>query len=186
LPEGKRARLVRIVTRAVVARFGFNPRAITPTSGGLGVRIALRSGEACTSTSSTEPQLAALVHKAVPWLRRVQIVVGPSGRRLTDYAGARCRPATLPSGRGSVLLTQRGSALGSTTGFTTGSAQWSIEYLNESRLLQILVLRNGAPTGRPLIAQRRGPGRFVVRGAGRYSLQISSIGAWTVRVRDGA
>jgi hypothetical protein len=61
-----------------------------------------------------------------------------------------------------------------------------LEYLNGGRALDILVKRNGFPSGRGVEAIGRGPGRRRISGTGTFTLQIASPGEWVVRVRDHA
>jgi hypothetical protein len=69
--------------------------------------------------------------------------------------------------------------LSETEAFTVRSPRWTIEYLNGGGLLQIMLLKDGHPAGKPFVAQKRGPGRFVATSSGRFSMQIFGVGDWT-------
>ena len=184
LPVSKRDRIVGQVVRAVVARFGFTSASVATTGPGR-VRVSIPAGTACGATPNTQEHLSATVRKGVPWVDSLQVVVGSSGRSLSEYVRSNCKSSSPPAGSGPVVLTEDGVGLATTRTFQIKSPRWSIEYVNVGTRLQILPLKNGAPIGSIGIA-RRGRGRRMVKGSGRFSLQIGSAGEWMVRVRDGA
>lgn len=187
LPQRKRAEIVKTVASAVFSRFGFHPLKLTVTPSATGLRATLGAREACTATTTTERALASKVHEAIPWVRSVQIVVGSTGESVSRYVRTRCRPVELPGGDGPVVLTQRGTVMATTKSFTVHSDRWTVEYVNGGSRLHILVMKaGGLPSAGSFQVPKRGPGRHVVKGAGKFSLRIAGAGEWVVRVRDGA
>jgi hypothetical protein len=184
-PASKRVKLVKILTRALLMRFGFTP-AVTVGANGNTVRAALSAREACTATTGTEGRLVSSIREALPWLQSATIVVGQTGQRLSHYVRARCRPVVLPGGPGPVRVTKSGTHFGTTASFTVRSDRWTVEYINGGQYLQVIVLKSGAPSDAGVQVTRRGPGRQVLSGSGRVSLQVFGSGEWVVRVRDGA
>jgi hypothetical protein len=184
-PVSGRARAVRDVTRLVFAEHGFERPTIVVGTAAQDVEAVMRGADACTAARTTEARLTSLLLKAVPWLRSVQIRVDATGQALTRYLAEHCRPLTLPTGQGRVVLTQRASGMGNTGPFTVRSSRWSVEYLNGGRLLKLALFRGGAPIGADATASPRAPGRRIFDGPGTFSLRIIGTGEWTVRVRDG-
>jgi hypothetical protein len=186
LPPRRRVRLATQVTEAVMNRYGFRSARASATGGGWGVRVTIPAGEACTAQARDERVLVDAVRDGVPWLRSVQVVAGEGGQPLSSYVRRSCRPLTLPGGRGPVVLTQRGSSLQRTKLFTIRSRRWTIEYVNLSGFLRVHLGKDGAPTGTQFYTAKRGVGRWVASGPGRFGLNVTSLGPWTIRVRDGA
>jgi hypothetical protein len=184
-PKNGRDAAVAAVARVVFERYGFSAPGVTVTASGTGVRAAITAREACTAGPSTEARLTALLLKAVPWLRTARVVVPPSSSPLSAYVQGHCHAAELPRATGTVLLQQRGTGLATTASFTVRSSRWSVDFVNGGKILQVSVMRGGAPDGTPLRAVGRGSGRHTFAGAGKARLRIVGTGEWVVRVRDG-
>lgn len=184
LPESRRAKAVRQVARAVFGRYGFESVKIKVLARGNALRASLGSREGCLALPGTERNLINMLHDGVPWLRAVQVLVG--SQSLSQYVRSSCSQVSLPGGSGRVLLTQQGTILKETKRFTVDSDRWTVEYINGGGLLQVFVMKDGTPTGGSFRVAKRGPGRKVLKGAGKYSLQVAGSGEWIVRVRDGA
>jgi hypothetical protein len=185
LPKGEVAQAVSQVTRAVLARYGFVAPQVTVRPAADGVQARLGTDQACTATAGTEAKLTSVLRKGVPWLRSVQIVVGATNQSLSRYVRGHCRPVSLPTGSGTAVLTKQGSAWETTETFTVHSSRWSVDFINEGSMLDVVVVKGGVSTGSRFRAVGRGAGKRVLAGAGRISLRVAGTGDWVVRVRDG-
>jgi hypothetical protein len=186
LPESQRARIVEQTAGITFKVFGFERAAVTVTPKGDGVRAVVPAGDACASASDTEGRIAARIRQAVPVVQSVHITVGASGRSLSEYVRQHCAGLGLPGGSGRVVITEQGSGLATTRSFTIHSRHWTVEYVNRGSFLQVLPMKSGAPTVGAFGVSRRGAGRRVVTGAGRFQLRVGGSGDWLVRVRDAA
>jgi hypothetical protein len=183
LPQSKRVGIVATVARMTFSRFGFTSPQLTVAPSGYGLRASLSAREACTATESTEHNLVSVLRQGIFWLSAVQVAVGPTP--LSRYVRSHCRPVGPPEGSGPVVLTESGTSPATTGSFTVTGRRWAIEYFNGGSHLQVLVMKRGLPSGDPVLAAGRGPGRHMVTGAGKFTLQIAGSGEWIVRVRDG-
>ena len=148
--------------------------------------IGVIPSDACTTSPDAESQIAGRIRQTLPWVRSVQIRVGATGRALGQYVRTSCATLSLPGGTGRVVLTQSGSNMATTRTFTVHLRRWTIEYVNNGRLLQIFPMKRGNPTIGTFIVKTRSAGKHVMSGAGTYSLQVTGFGRWEIRVRDGA
>lgn len=185
LPLDKRSRVVGKVARQVLQLLGFQSR-VTVLSGGNVVRVAIKPGEACTSTSTTQTRVASRIRQAAPTVKSVQVMVAGTTESLATYVRRHCSGSGLPDGgSGRIVFTRRGSGSVTTPAFTVDSARWTVEYVNRGKALAVLPMKgsNLFPGG---FSTFKRTGRRFVRGAGTYRLRITGVDEWVVRVRDGA
>jgi hypothetical protein len=184
VPQGQRSQAVRGVARMVLAQYGFAAAQVTVRGNAQDVLITLSSRQACTALDTTQANIANLLRKAIPWLRSAELQA-QTGEPLVTYVRTHCQGPTLPTGRGPVVLTQRGTNAQTSASFTIRSGRWSIEYFNGGDELQIYVT-GGGRTPATLNAYRRMSGRYApLNGPGTYKLRITGTGEWLVRARDG-
>jgi hypothetical protein len=189
MPASKRAALVQGLATTVFSGFGFSNATLHVASGGNVIQAAVPAADACSATANTDSLIAGRIRQSLPFVQSVQISVGNTGIPLSKYLSDNCANENLPGGRGPVVLTQRaqpGTTFGSTRQFTVHSSRWTVEYVNPGKVLQILPMRGSAITTGVFTVAKRGAGRRVMTGAGTYTLRIAGLGAWVVRVRDGA
>lgn len=187
LPPDKRAGLVTRAARHLLSSYGFRNASVSSSRGGTAVRAVLTPRESCNGTASTEDHFRDHLRKMLPFVRSTSISVGSTGQSLSRYVAGNCRSLEPPAGRGTVVLTRDGSGPSKTPSFTVRSRRWAVEYVNNSPgFFQVLVLKGSQPTGDVVSVLKRGAGRKVMSGSGRFRLQIVGTGEWTVRVRDGS
>jgi hypothetical protein len=186
LPPDKRANLVKKSAPVVFSGFGFREPNVTIGAGGSSLRAVVSAKEACGGTSSTQALITSRMQKVAPFLQSVEITVDGTNQSLSDYVAHKCAGPRLSGGKGRVVVTQSGSGFATTRSFTVRSRRWTIEYVNNATFLSILVMKGETPSGGAISTVARGSGHRVVSGTGRFRLKVTSIGSWTIRVRDGA
>ena len=180
------ATAARKTTLIVLGLYGMRAQTVSATRSGDGVHAAVGIADACPVDPTVEAQVVARIRKAVTFVHSVSITVAGTGQTLSAYARSSCAAPRLPGGPGRIVLTQTGSGSVTTNTFTIHSARWSIDYVNAGRLLAVLPLKGGVPTIGAFSVTKHGAGQHLVQGAGTYDLQVTGVGTWIVRVRDGA
>lgn len=187
LPGRSRAGLARGIVPGVLKLLGFKKARVRVSPSGDAITVIIARAEACTAGPSDEARIAKRIKEPpLSFVRTVRVTVEGSGRRLTDYVAAHCKPRTIPRGRGKVVYEQSGSGIVRTEPFKIRAKRWTIEFENLGSFFQVFVYKGRKLQMTVISETRRGAGKKTFKGPGRFKLNISGSGDWTVRVRDGA
>ena len=144
--------------------------------------ITVPASSVCTATRTDDATLTRGVKDILPFVRTVIAIVSPGGERLSAYA-ARCKPPVPPAGTGRVIYEKSGIGHFESPKFRVRSRRFAVEWAHEGGTIVVFV-KKGKKTSPKAVGSHKSGGRQSYKGPGKFSLDITGDGEWTVRIRE--
>jgi hypothetical protein len=178
---------VRKTAEAVLEFSGLKGAIVEVTPDGTRLSVQVPAAEVCAPVISRNVNgVISSLKRSTPGVVQIQMTIAGTKRSLADYVASSCRPTELPGVSGHLLLKESGPGMApaTTKEFRVRGRRWTLSYSSAGRFMQLLVFKGEAVQPPPLVLNENSAGHRTYRGPGRFKLQITAAGAWTVEASE--
>jgi hypothetical protein len=187
LPVKYRARAVRHYVRVVLSALDLKSASVLVPRGGASFKVTLTEKLACRAHPDEAERILKGVQDAVPYPRTATVVVATATGEvpISVFGSGDCEPLEPPAGTGRVVFRASGERGSETTKpFRITTKRWTVEYANRGTYFQVWAFKGKKGQPNPIGRRSPGSGKQVYKGPGTFTLNISSLGDWVVRIRE--
>jgi hypothetical protein len=187
IPLQRRYTFAKTAVLEILKSFGYPNASVLLLENGRLLLVTIPRDFACEADVSAVPKVTKALKKLVVFVRKVTIGVADNGGSLRGYVAKHCQPLEPPPPSDSSTPTAyslAGTGYRGTPEFDIKSNRWTLSWENDGGALEIYVTQ-----GNKLIdyvkTDKRGTGKKIVDGPGKFRITVAGSGNWEVRAYDG-